>query len=234
MGLNNRYKPQYKYFLKLRENVNNNTKFFSFKRKKWNLLVSRLVAAKQYRFFNHNLYKVSRNAKPLKNLYRSNLATKQRLTFFYGKLSDKYLKVLSRKAFIKSKLKSTRQGAADIFLNSLETRLDTILYRANFVCSVSTAKQWIVHGNVYVNNKRILSSNYLLKTGDLIKISKKLHPIVRQNLIKSKFWPYPPIHLEINFKTLSIYNIRSISVADLVSSFPFWLNLKAILSHYKK
>jgi len=234
MGLNNRYRPQYKYFLKLRENIRGNSKFLNFKKKKWSALVTRLTLAKPCKFFNHSLYRVSRNAKPLKNLHRSHLATKQRLNLFYGKLSNKYLKTVSRRAFLKSKLKSTQQGASDVFLNSLETRLDTTLYRTHFACSVSAAKQWITHGNIYVNNKKVFSSNYLLKQGDLIKISKKLHSTIRYNLVKSKLWPRPPTHLEINFKILSIYNTKTVLLFDLSSYFPFWLNLKAVLSHYKK
>jgi ribosomal protein S4 len=234
MGLNNRYRPQYKSFLKLRENIRGNSKFLNFKKKKWGALVTRLTSLNPYKFFNHSLYQVSRNAKPLKNLHRSNLATKQRLNLFYGKLSDKYLKTVSRRASFKSKLKSTQQGASDLFLNSLETRLDTTLYRAHFVNSVNTAKQWITHGNVYVNNKRITSSNYLLKQGDLIQISSKLHLAIRHQLLKSKLWPRPSTHLEINFKILSIYNNKVISLSNLVGYFPFWLNLKALLSHYQK
>lgn len=234
MSLNNRHKPQYKYFLKLRENIRGNLKFLNFKKKKWNTLVTRLTLSKPYKFFNHNLYQVSRNAKPLKNLYRSQLATKQRLNFFYNKLTDKYFKKIARKSFIKSKLKSTNQGAADIFLNSLENRLDTTLYRSHFVPSISTAKQWIIHGNIYVNNKKVFSSNYSLKQGDLIKISKKKHLTVQQNLLQSKLWPRPPVDLEINFKMLSIYKTENLSLIDLSGYFPFWLNLKSVLSHYKK
>ena len=234
MSLNNRYKPQYKYFLKLRENVQGNSKFFKFKRKKWGTLINRLTLSKPYKFFNHSLYQVSRNAKPLKNLHRSQLATKQRLNLFYGKLTNKYLKIISRRAFIKSKLKSIQQGAADFFLNSLETRLDTTIYRAHFVSSISTAKQWVTHGNVYVNNKKVFCSNYLLKQGDLVRISKKMHVTVQQTLLKSKLWPSPPIHLEIDFKTLSIYKTQDSSLIDLSGYFPFWLNLKGVLSNYKK
>lgn len=234
MSLNNRYRPQYKYFLKLRENIRGNIKFLNFKKKKWINLVSRLTLSKPYKFFNHNLYQVSRNAKPLKNLHRSQLATKQRLNLFYGKLTNKYLKAVSRKVFIKSKLKSTQHGASDLFLNSLETRLDTTIYRAHFVSSISTARQWVSHGNVYVNNNKVFSSNYQLKQGDLIRISKKMQSSVRQNLQKSNMWPRIPVHLEINFKTLSIYNTQNISLTDLSGYFPFWLNLKGVLSHYKK
>ena len=47
---NRRYKPQYKYFLNLRENVNNNPKLFKFKKKKWKNLVQRLINLRKKKF----------------------------------------------------------------------------------------------------------------------------------------------------------------------------------------
>ena len=56
------------------------------------------------------------------------------------------------------------------------------------------------------SNKKIYSCNFLLKSGDIIEVSKKLHPIItKNNILKSKMWPLIPLHLQIDFKTLYIY-----------------------------
>jgi small subunit ribosomal protein S4 len=122
---------------------------------------------------------------------------------------------------------------SEILLFSLETRLDSILYRSYFVSSINSARQLIVHGNVFVNNKKITKSNFLLKRGDLIQISKNVESAVKKNILKSNFWPLPPIHLEINFKILSIYFVENIKFIHLSSCYSFWLNLKSVLSFYK-
>jgi small subunit ribosomal protein S4 len=229
-----RYKPIYKYFQKLRENIYNNEKLLKFKKKKWSNLVKRLTLAKPYLFFNHNVRQISRNAKPLKNLYRSQLATKKRLNIYYGKFTNNQLKKLSRESFYKSKLKSCKKSNSELFLNSLESRLSTVLFRAHFVPSINTARQLITYGNVYVNNKKIYSCNFLLKSGDLIQISKKFHPVIKNNILKSKMWPLIPLHLEVNFKILSIYFVNNADIFSLSGHFPFWLNIKNIVSFYKK
>jgi len=234
MRSNLRYKPTYKYFQKLRENIKGNEKLLNFKKKKWLNLIKRLTLSKPYLFFNHNVRQISRNAKPFKNLYRSQLAAKQRLNIYYGKSTNNQLKKLSRVSFIKSKLKSCKKSNSELFLNSLETRLATVLFRAHFVPSINTARQLITYGNVYVNNKKIYSCNFLLKSGDLIQVSKKLHSTIKNNILKSKMWPLIPLHLDINFKILSIYFLNNVDIVNLSGHFSFWLNVKNIVSFYKK
>jgi small subunit ribosomal protein S4 len=234
MSSNNRYTPIYKYFQKLRENITGTTKLLKFKKKKWIVLNKRLSLSKPYKFFNHNLYQISRNAKLLKNLYRSQLATKQRLSIYYGKLTNEQIKRLSRLSIIKSKVKNADKDASEFLLKALETRLDTILYRSHFASSMNMARQFITHGNIYVNKKKVCSTNFLIKRGDIIQISKKLHPLVKLNIVNSLLWPFIPVYLEINFKILSIYFVQNVTAKDVVGLFPFWLNFKNIISFYKK
>jgi len=244
MRSNTRYKPIYKYFQKLRENVCGTVKLLNFKKKKWANLIKKLTPLKKkfgrsksfsfrYAFFNHNALQISRNPKPFKNLYRSQLAAKQRLNIYYGKLTNNQLKKLSRVTFIKSKLKIYDQDNSALFINSLESRLSSVLFRTHFVSNVNTARQWITYGNIYVNQKKITSCNFLLKSGDLVEVSNKLHPIIKANILKSKVWPVVPLHLEINFKILSIYFVNNVDISNLSGHFPFWLNLKNIVLLYK-
>jgi len=141
---------------------------------------------------------------------------------------------LSRVCYVKSKLKPCKQDDSELFLNSLETRLATILFRSHFVSSINTARQLIIYGNIYVNNKKIYSPNFLLKSGDLVQVSKKVYPIIKKNIIKSNLWPLVPLHLEINFKILSVYFVKPVNIYNLVGHFSFWLNVKNIMLFYKK
>ena len=59
----------------------------------------------------------------------------------------------------------------------LESRLDTVIYRAKFAPTVFSARQMINHGHIKVNKKRVNISSYVVKSTDLIEIrdkSKKL------------------------------------------------------------
>ena len=55
----------------------------------------------------------------------------------------------------------------------LESRLDAFIYRAKFVPTVFSARQFINHGHIKVNGKRVNIPSYRLKTGDLVEIKDK-------------------------------------------------------------
>ena len=55
----------------------------------------------------------------------------------------------------------------------MESRLDTVIYRAKFAPTVFSARQMINHGHINVNKKRVNISSYLVKDSDLIEIREK-------------------------------------------------------------
>jgi small subunit ribosomal protein S4 len=56
----------------------------------------------------------------------------------------------------------------------LERRLDTVVYRAKFVATMFAARQFINHGHVKVNGRRVNISSYKVKVGDLIEVKESL------------------------------------------------------------
>ena len=54
----------------------------------------------------------------------------------------------------------------------LESRLDINLVRLKLVKTIFKAKQVINHNKIKVNNKIISKPNFLLKTGDIVRIFK--------------------------------------------------------------
>jgi small subunit ribosomal protein S4 len=55
----------------------------------------------------------------------------------------------------------------------LERRLDTIVYRAKFVPTVFAARQFISHGHVKVNGRRVTISSYRVKIDDVVEVKDK-------------------------------------------------------------
>ena len=49
----------------------------------------------------------------------------------------------------------------------LERRLDTVVYRAKFVATMFAARQFINHGHVKVNGRRVNIASYKVKVGDV-------------------------------------------------------------------
>jgi len=55
-------------------------------------------------------------------------------------------------------------------LRLLELRLDNVVYRANFAASRNQARQFVRHGHVTVNGKRVNVSSYITKPGEVVAI----------------------------------------------------------------
>ena len=129
----------------------------------------------------------------------------------------------------KSKLK-----IENTFLNLFESRLDTVLYRAKFAPTVRSARQLILHGKIYVNQKQVKSKAYNIKNGDIVHLSLDCLNLYESHILNSNKWPIPPKHLFINYRTLQILyrdNIESINIAN---EFLFNLRLQKILINYYK
>ena len=55
----------------------------------------------------------------------------------------------------------------------LERRLDAMIYRAKFVPTVFAARQFVSHGHVKVNGRRVTIASYRLKVGDVVEVKEK-------------------------------------------------------------
>ena len=95
------------------------------------------------------------------------LRAKQKLKGYYGSISEKQFRRVYSEA---SKM---RGDTSENLINLLESRLDTIVYRAKFVPTVFAARQFINHGHVMVNGKRVNIGSYRCKVGDVVEIRDK-------------------------------------------------------------
>lgn len=133
-----------------------------------------------------------------------------------------------RKTALKKLVKSTLKEFKNLntyvtilFIQKLETRLDTALYRTHFSYSFRNARQLISHKKIYVNNKIVSSNSYVLRKGDLITLDKNIFEFVTFNIRRSKTWPIPPRHFYINYKTLQILVIEEINYTKCLTYYPF-------------
>jgi small subunit ribosomal protein S4 len=55
----------------------------------------------------------------------------------------------------------------------LERRLDAVIFRAKFVPTVFAARQFISHGHIRVNGKRVTIPSYRVKVGDVVEVKEK-------------------------------------------------------------
>ena len=95
------------------------------------------------------------------------LRAKQKLKGYYGNITEKQF----RRTFDEA---SRRKGnAAENLIGLLESRLDALVYRAKFVPTVFDARQFVNHGHVMVNGKRVNIASYRCKTGDVVEVRER-------------------------------------------------------------
>ena len=99
--------------------------------------------------------------------YGVQLRAKQKLKGYYANISERQFRGIYAEAI---RLKGD-SGANLIGL--LERRLDTVVYRAKFVPPMFAARQFVNHGHIKVNGRRVNIASYRVKVGDTIEVKDK-------------------------------------------------------------
>jgi len=98
--------------------------------------------------------------------FGTQLKAKQKLKGYYGNISEKQFRAVYDEA---SRLKG---DTSENLIGLLERRLDTVIYRAKFVATPFAARQFVNHGHVRVNGKRVTIPSYRLRAGDLVEVKE--------------------------------------------------------------
>lgn len=123
-----------------------------------------------------NLYKKNNIIFHSKNFYQQKWTAKQETRAYHGEhLTESRFKAnfsqkLESVAQLDASLRGETSARTPVLLQTyavLEKRLDFALFRAMFASSVRQARQFILHGNVYVNDVKITQPGYELKPGDV-------------------------------------------------------------------
>ena len=98
--------------------------------------------------------------------FGTQLRAKQKLKGYYGNISEKQF----RKYYAEAIRLKGDSGANLVGL--LERRLDAVVYRAKFVATPFQARQFINHGHVKVNGRRVNIASYSVKPGDVVEVKE--------------------------------------------------------------
>ena len=258
---NRRNKILYKKFLVLKTNINNDTKIFKFKKKKWDIFKTILkrqksmkIKLKPFTNYDYIAAKFASQGNSFKKKFRNDLIAKKTFNYFYGNLMKKYLK--KRMKTIYNYKESYNYKL--VCLKFFESRLDLVLSRSKFCFSVKNAKHLISHKHITVNNTIEKNKSYILNVGDVVRVKPSSFRLVKPNLIKiiqenikikknisslplkqlarltnlfCLLWPIPPKYLIINYKTLEII-FGNIKNFNFSIYFPFKLNIHSIIVNY--
>jgi len=166
----------------------------------------------------------SRKSKPTD--YGKQLIAKQKLKSYYGNINERQFRNIYRKA-IKKIGDSTENLVA-----LLETRLDTVIYRAKFAPTVFSARQLINHGHFKVNKKKVNVSSYLVKEEDLIEVKDKSKSlIIIEGCLNSKERDVPE-YIQSDGKNKTAKLVRVPKFADI--PYPAQMEPKLVIEYYSR
>jgi small subunit ribosomal protein S4 len=95
------------------------------------------------------------------------LRAKQKLKGYYGDLTEKQFRRIYTEA------ERVKGDTGENLIGLLERRLDAVVYRAKFVPTIFAARQFVNHGHVTVNGKKVNIPSYRVKEGDVIAVREK-------------------------------------------------------------
>jgi len=99
--------------------------------------------------------------------YGLQLQAKQKLKGYYGNISERQF----RRYYIEADLR--KGDTSENLIALLERRLDAVVYRMKLVPTVFASRQFINHGHILVNSKRVNIPSYRVKDGDVIEVKEK-------------------------------------------------------------
>jgi small subunit ribosomal protein S4 len=99
--------------------------------------------------------------------YATQLREKQKVKAIYGILEAQF------RRFFQEAVRMPGASGENLLI-LLERRLDNVVYQLGFASSRSQARQFIRHGHILVDGKKIDIPSYLVKTNQVISVAEKM------------------------------------------------------------
>ncbi|MCQ2351977.1 MAG: 30S ribosomal protein S4 [Victivallaceae bacterium] len=154
--------------------------------------------------------------------YGTLLLEKQKLRNYYA-ISEKQLQIAFAKA------KAGEGQTHEKLFRSLEQRLDSLVYRCGFAPTIFAAKQYVNHGHILVDGKRIDRASYIVREGQVISINAEKSPAIAETAKKSN--ATAPAYLEVDLDHLTATLVRAPQIDEANSGL---FNIMSVIEYYAR
>ena len=158
--------------------------------------------------------------------FGTQLAAKQKLKGYYGNIGERQFRRYYQEAVRR------RGDTGEKLIELLERRLDAVIYRAKFVPTVFAARQFVSHGHVTVNGKRVNVPSYLVKDEDMVQIKAKSRELdlVLQGVESPE--REAPDYLDIDYQKMQARFIRGPKLEDV--PYPIQMEPNLVIEYYSR
>jgi small subunit ribosomal protein S4 len=158
--------------------------------------------------------------------FGTQLMAKQKLKGYYGNIGERQFRRIYEEA-------TRRHGdTVENLIGLLERRLDAVIYRMKFVPTVFAARQFVSHGHINVNGKRVNIPSYQVKEGDVIEVREKAKNFaVVLEAIESPERETPE-YMEVDARALKGTFVRQPKLADV--PYPVQMEPHLVVEFYSR
>ena len=157
--------------------------------------------------------------------YGTQLQAKQKLKSYYGNINERQFRNVYRKAIMK------KGDTAENLIGLLERRLDSVIYRAKFSSTIFSSRQFINHGHVKVNGKKVNISSYLLSEEDTIEIKESKQLAIIDIALANKERDIPE-YLQVDEKKRTIKFVRTPKFEEV--PYPVVMEPNLVIEYYSR
>jgi small subunit ribosomal protein S4 len=158
--------------------------------------------------------------------FGTQLRAKQKLKGYYGNITEKQF----RRVYTEASRAKGDTGANLIGL--LERRLDAVVYRAKFVPTPFAARQFVNHGHIKVNGRRVNIASYLVKLGDVIEVKDKSREMLLVLEAVNSAERDVPDYLDVDHSKMTARMVRVPVLADV--PYPVQMEPNLVVEFYSR
>jgi small subunit ribosomal protein S4 len=158
--------------------------------------------------------------------FGTQLMAKQKLKGYYGNISEKQFRKLYDEA-------ARRRGdTSENLIELLERRLDAVIYRMKFVPTPFAARQFISHGHILVNGRRLNVPSYRVRDNDVIQIRQKSRDMALVLEAAQSGERDVPEYLTVDHKDMKGTFLRAPKLADV--PYPVQMEPNLVIEFYSR
>jgi small subunit ribosomal protein S4 len=158
--------------------------------------------------------------------FGTQLMAKQKLKGYYGSIGERQFRRYYEEAVRR------RGDTGENLIGLLESRLDALVYRAKFVPTPFAARQFVNHGHVTVNGKRVTIPSYQVKEGDEVQIRAKSRDLPLVLLAIDSAEREVPDYVEVNIGERRARYVRAPKLADV--PYPVQMEPNLVIEYYSR
>jgi small subunit ribosomal protein S4 len=158
--------------------------------------------------------------------YGVQLRAKQKLKGYYGNIGERQFRKIYEEAVRR------RGDTSENLIELLERRLDAVVYRMKFVSTVFAARQFVNHGHVKINGKRVNIPSYQLKDGDEIEVVSSMKENVNVMLASQSSERDVPDYVDVDHKAMKGRFVRAPKLTDV--PYPVHMEPNLVIEFYSR